>query len=355
MARVTPEPRAVRRRLLAWHDRHGRKTLPWQRTRNAYHIWVSEIMLQQTQVATVIPYYERFLKRFPDVAALARARLDTVLHYWTGLGYYARARNLKKAAEIIVREHDGRFPQTLDAVMALPGIGRSTAGAILAFAFNQRHPILDGNVKRVLTRLHAVTTPVAQRDTETHLWQLADHYTPRVHVAHYTQAIMDLGATLCTTRRPRCPDCPLTTLCQAHHLGNPEHFPVRTARAALPVKKTTMLMVRDADEKILLIQRPPTGLWGGLWSFPECGNGDAITKACRADLGLRVVADKPWPVLHHTFSHFRLDITPQPARLVGAASQLRETGPAIWFDPRKPGKLGFSAPVKQLLKNICSN
>ena len=346
------DARALRRRLLAWYDRHGRKDLPWQRSRDPYRIWVSEIMLQQTQVNTVIPYYERFLKRFPDIQTLARARLDSVLHHWTGLGYYARARNLKKAAEKIMREHDGRFPRDIDSVSELPGIGRSTAGAILAFAFDQRHPILDGNVKRVLTRLHAVETPVARRDTEDTLWTLANHYTPKTRVAHYTQAIMDLGATLCRTRKPDCPACPLQRDCAAHAQGQPEKFPVRGARKTLPVRKVAMLMIRDARGHVLLAQRPPVGVWGGLWGFPECTPDTAATDYCRDTFGLRIKTAAPWPVRRHGFSHFQLHITPIPARLTGSTSTVMECVPTVWYNLAKPDARGLAAPVKHLLLEL---
>jgi A/G-specific adenine glycosylase len=353
MARDLVEARALRRRLLAWHTRHGRHDLPWQRSRDPYRIWVSEIMLQQTQVSTVIPYYQRFLKRFPNVASLARARLDSVLHHWTGLGYYARARNLKKAAEIIVREHGGRFPRDLESVVALPGIGRSTAGAILAFAFDQRHPILDGNVKRVLARLHAVVTPVNRRDTEQQLWRLAEHYTPRARVADYTQAIMDLGATLCTPRKPDCVRCPLTLQCAARAEGEPERYPVRTARKALPVKKTVMLMIRDVRGRVLLTRRPASGIWGGLWSFPECTSAHQAVAHCRDTLGLRVAPGKPWKALHHRFSHFHLQIHPLPARLVGANAITAAQGvTAAWFQPTRGAARGLASPVQNLLAQL---
>ena len=219
---------SISRRLLAWYERHGRKTLPWKRRRDPYRIWVSEIMLQQTQVATVIPYFKRFVAQFPSVRSLARANLDEVLHLWTGLGYYARARNLHRAAQRIVKEHAGGFPRHYGAVADLPGTGRSTAGAILALAFGQRHPILDGNVKRVLARYHAVDKPINRRETEEHLWQLAEKHTPRARVADYTQAIMDLGAMVCTRAKPQCPCCPLRNSCRAFQLGMPQDYPVRT-------------------------------------------------------------------------------------------------------------------------------
>ena len=347
-----PDRRALRRRLLAWFDRHGRTTLPWQRSRDPYRIWVSEIMLQQTQVNTVIPYYERFLKRFPDIQSLARARLDAVLHHWTGLGYYARARNLKKAAEVIMQEHGGRFPRTLNDVAALPGIGRSTAGAILAFAQGQRHPILDGNVKRVLTRLHAIDTPTQQRETEQQLWALAERYTPRARVADYTQAIMDLGATVCRPRNPECSRCPLASDCAACREGRPERYPVRTGRKTLPVRKTVMLMIREGRDHILLAQRPPTGVWGGLWSFPECPTADNAASRCREQFGITIRAGKPWPELRHSFSHYQLLITPVPARLTGTSRDVMENVPAVWYNPKQPDVRGLSAPVKQLLQML---
>ena len=346
------DARVLRRRLLAWYDRHGRKDLPWQHSRDPYRIWVSEIMLQQTQVRTVIPYYERFLKRFPDVQTLARARLDSVLHHWTGLGYYARARNLKRAAETIVKQHDGNFPRHIEAVAALPGIGRSTAGAILAFAFGQRHPILDGNVKRVLTRLHAIDAPVLRRDTEQALWTLAERYTPRTRVADYSQAIMALGATLCRTRKPDCPACPLQQDCAAHAQGQPEKFPVRTARKKLPVRKVAMLMIRDARGHVLLAQRPPVGVWGGLWSFPECAPDAAPDNCCRDAFGLRIKTETPWPVRRHGFSHLQLHITPIPARLTGTSRTAMECIPTVWYNPDKPDARGLAAPVKHLLQQL---
>jgi A/G-specific adenine glycosylase len=347
--------RRLRRRLLGWYERHGRKDLPWKRSRDPYRVWVSEIMLQQTQVSTVIPYYARFLKRFPDLRSLARADLDSVLHHWTGLGYYARARNLKRAAEVIVDEHGGRFPHAIEQVCALPGIGRSTAGAILAFAYDQCHPILDGNVKRVLARLHAIASPVTQRNTEETLWALAEVYTPDKHVSAYTQAIMDLGATICRPRNPDCALCPLATDCRAHALGSPEKFPVRVRRKTLPVKRTLMLMIRDARGRVLLTQRPPTGLWGGLWGFPECAPEDSVPSFCRSQFGLKVRAEEAWPVLRHGFSHFHLHITPIPARLTGTSATAMETAPAVWYNPRKPDARGLAAPVKQLLQQLRNN
>jgi A/G-specific adenine glycosylase len=336
------------RRLLAWYDRHGRHDLPWQGTRDPYRIWVSEIMLQQTQVATVIPYYECFLKRFPDVRALARARVDSVLHLWTGLGYYARARHLHEAARRIVRAHGGRFPRTLEAVASLPGIGRSTAGAILAFAHGQRHAILDGNVKRVLARYHALDTPLPAAGEL--LWRLAEQHTPRVRVRDYTQAIMDLGATVCR-RRPDCAACPLARDCRARRLGRPQDFPVAGKTRAMPTRRVNMLILRDARGRVLLVRRPPAGVWGGLWSLPESVDDD-LRAFARDTFGLDIRPRKPWPVRRHTFSHFRLDITPIPARLSGTSSVAMENGETLWYNPARPAALGLAAPVKQLLERL---
>ena len=245
-------PKPFHRRLLHWFRHHGRHDLPWQSPRDAYRVWVSEIMLQQTQVATVIPYFERFMARFPDLASLASADLDQVLHLWTGLGYYARARNLHRAAGVIVAEHGGRFPTDFEAVLALPGIGRSTAGAILAQACDQRHAILDGNVRRVLARHRAIEGWPGQKAVENTLWALAEELTPAEDVADYTQAIMDLGATVCTRSQPRCAACPLAEDCQARAAGRQADFPGRRPRKALPERHTRMLLLRDAEGQVLL-------------------------------------------------------------------------------------------------------
>ena len=339
------------RRLLAWYDRHGRQALPWKRKPDPYRIWISEIMLQQTQVKTVIPYFNRFIRHFPNVRALARAETDAVLHLWTGLGYYARARNLHKAAQQIVAQHAGVFPRAFDAVADLPGIGRSTAGAILALAFGRRHAILDGNVKRVLARFHAIDTPLNKRATEDRLWRLAEHHTPRKRVADYTQAIMDLGATVCVRTNPRCTVCPLHVNCRAYRHGSPEVYPVRIGVRRAPLKATRMLMIRDRRGHVLLQRRPPVGLWGGLWGFPECLDGDAC-HWCREVLGLKVQTETPWPVLRHNFSHYHLNITPIPARVVGGTDQLMENPETVWYNLNQPDRRGFSAPVKRLLDQL---
>jgi A/G-specific adenine glycosylase len=346
---VTPRS-TFSQHLLAWYDRHGRKTLPWKRRRDAYRIWISEIMLQQTQVATVIPYFARFIERFPDVGALARARVDSVLHLWTGLGYYARARNLHRAAQAIVREHGGKFPRDIEAVQMLPGIGRSTAGAILAQAFDRRHPILDGNVRRVLTRYHAIDTPAKARATEEQLWKLAEQHTPHKRVADYTQAIMDLGATVCRRVKPDCARCPVRRGCAACRLGRPADFPVSARRAPLPVRTVNWVLIRDTRERVLMQRRPPAGLWGGLWAFPETTAED-IADWCRAEHGLVVKPQAALPTWRHTFSHFHLDITPVPAQLLRATAAM-ETAGTLWYNLRSPLARGVSAPVKRLLQQL---
>ena len=348
------DPAIFRRRLLAWFDRHGRKDLPWQRNHNPYRIWVSEIMLQQTQVSTVIPYYTRFLKRFANVRQLADAPIDDVLHHWTGLGYYARARNLHKAAQLIRDEHHGRFPKTLDALQALPGIGRSTAGAILAFAFDQRHPILDGNVKRVLTRLHAIDQWPGQRETEQQLWQLAEQYTPRSRVRDYTQAIMDLGATVCKRGQPQCAQCPMSKNCAALAEGDPARYPVTKQRKPLPEKTVTMLLITGDRHDVLLQRRPPSGIWGGLWSFPERPGHevDGLVPWARQTLGLDIQLTQTLPLIPHTFSHFRLHIQPVTAEVVGEPPAIMEMPDSVWYKLELPDSRGLAAPVQRLLQQL---
>jgi A/G-specific adenine glycosylase len=342
-------------RLLEWYDRHGRKDLPWQGRGDAYRVWVSEIMLQQTQVATVIPYYERFMARFPDIGTLAGAGIDEVLHLWTGLGYYARARNLHKAAQQILAVHDGRFPMDFDAVAALPGVGRSTAGAILALACDQRHPILDGNVKRVLTRYFRIAGWPGEARVEKRLWEIADRLTPSARVADYTQAVMDLGATVCRRSRPQCDACPHAAACEARRAGDVEAYPSPRPRKTLPEKATVMLLIRKDTGEVLLNRRPPTGIWGGLWSLPECAPGSDVRAFGRSTLGLDIAPGQAWDTVRHTFSHFHLDITPIPAQAVGACPSIMEQAPSVWYNPDSPDTRGLAAPVKRLLERLRSS
>ncbi|HEX7037594.1 MAG TPA: A/G-specific adenine glycosylase [Pseudomonadales bacterium] len=345
------------RALLDWFDRHGRKDLPWQQPADPYRVWVSEIMLQQTQVATVIPYYQRFLARFPDVERLAAAELDEVLHLWTGLGYYARARHLHAAAREIVARYGGRLPDDVDALASLPGIGRSTAGAIVAIAYGRRAPILDGNVKRVLARYHAVTGPVSSGATLRTLWQHADAHTPAERVGDYTQAIMDLGATLCTRTRPRCGDCPVAEGCAARARGAVEQFPERRPQRDKPVRAARLFLLIDPTGRCLLEQRPARGLWGGLWTPPE---RSADTSAAELCAELAIATDSIAAVTHaaafrHTFSHFHLDIEPVYVRLARAPTAAADRADLCWYAPGESNgapALGLSAPAARLLKSL---
>ncbi|MDR9435579.1 MAG: A/G-specific adenine glycosylase [Thiohalophilus sp.] len=341
-------------RLLDWFDRCGRHDLPWQAGRSAYRVWVSEIMLQQTQVATVIPYFERFMARFPDIRALADAELDEVLHLWTGLGYYARGRNLHRAAQQIRDQHGGQFPTDFEQVLALPGIGRSTAGAILAQAHEQRFAILDGNVKRVLARYHAVPGWPGEKAVERRLWELAETYTPTDRIRDYTQAIMDLGATICRRRQPDCPACPLAEGCQARRQGNPHDYPGRKPRKALPVRQTTMLILQNSAGEVLLEQRPPAGIWGGLWSFPECPAQTPARQWCAKQLGLETTELAPQPPLRHTFSHYHLDIQPLRGHITAQDSRIMEPSKRVWYNTRRPDERGLPAPVKALLQELAA-
>lgn len=347
--------------LLVWYDRQGRHDLPWQAANAphgtdaegvAYRVWLSEVMLQQTQVATVVSYFERFTARFPDVSALSEAAIDDVLHLWSGLGYYARARNLHRAAHIVSHDLGGVFPRNPDDLIVLPGIGRSTAAAILAQAFGQRHAILDGNVKRVLSRYHAIDRWPGIRPVENRLWALADAFTPTQRVAAYTQAIMDLGATVCTRARPGCSHCPVNVGCKAWAQGNPVAYPVRKPAKEKPVRRTRMLMLQRADGAVLLEQRPPTGIWGGLWGLPELDDQAQLSDVCAQRFGLSVEAVHPWPGMRHTFSHFHLDITPLQVSVASVDSGIMERGNLVWYNPATPDARGLAAPVSRLLAEL---
>jgi A/G-specific adenine glycosylase len=340
------------RRVVDWHARCGRKDLPWQVQPTPYRVWVSEIMLQQTQVATVIPYYERFMERFPDIRSLAQAAPDQVLHYWSGLGYYARARHLHAAAQQIVAEFNGRFPETFAAVVSLPGVGRSTAGAVLSLACGQYYPILDGNVKRVLTRYHAVAGWPGRSGIQKQLWVLAEQHTPERQTAAYTQAIMDLGATVCTRARPRCDACPVSDGCSAHATGKETDFPSPRPARVLPVRSVCMLMLCNADDEVLLEQRPPAGIWGGLWSFPEFPAAEGITDSCVESLGITVREAETWPPVRHTFSHFHLDITPVYARAREFPAAVMEDTGRLWYNTAGDDERGLAAPVGKLLQRL---
>ncbi len=336
--------------VLAWYDRHGRKNLPWQKDITPYRVWLSEIMLQQTQVTTVIPYFERFTEHFPDVHRLAAASIDEVLHLWTGLGYYARARNLHRCAREVVAR-GGEFPDTVAALSELPGIGRSTAGAIVSIAFGKRAPILDGNVKRVLARHYAVAGwPGQSRVAET-LWQLAEVTTPRRRCADYTQAIMDLGATLCSRSRPNCIVCPVRQTCVAQARGTIADYPGKKPKKDMPVKTVQLLMLRNPAGELLLQQRPPLGIWGGLWSFPELAAEIEPQEHVEAQYG-PVGECQVWHSYRHTFSHYHLDITPVLVQLKREPTGVSESGQSLWYPLRQPKNLGLAAPVKRLLEQL---
>lgn len=335
-------------RLLHWYDHHGRHDLPWQRDINPYRVWLSEIMLQQTQVKTVIPYFERFTSAFPTVSELAKAPLDEVLHLWTGLGYYARARNLHKTAQLIASGHGGQFPDTVETLETLPGIGRSTAGAICAIAFGRRTAILDGNVKRVLARFHSVPGWPGTRSVSTALWNIAEQYTPTVRPADYTQAIMDLGATLCTRSKPNCENCPFNSDCQGFASGDPSQYPGKKPKKTRPVKHALFLILENTEGEVLLQQRPGTGIWGGLWSFPECAVEADIQAHCSA-LGCTANNWIQHDPKQHIFSHYQLNYTPVTVK-VDYRPGLGDNN-TRWVRPEQPGQLGLPQPVKTILKS----
>lgn len=335
--------------LLLWFDAHGRKHLPWQQDISPYKVWLSEIMLQQTQVETVIPYFEAFLQRFPDIDELAKAPLDEVLHLWTGLGYYARGRNLHKCAQILVAEHSGQLPADLEQLCALPGIGRSTAGAILSIAFKQRAAILDGNVKRVLARYHAIEGWPGQTQVQKELWHWAEKHTPRERFHHYTQAIMDIGATVCTRSRPKCHACPLVENCEAYTQGITAQLPSKKPKKDKPVKTVQMLLIINPDNHIFLSQRAPQGLWGGLWSLPEISHEEDPRDYCRTHFG-KPQSEQQLSPYRHTFSHFHMDITPVVLKLRSTPRKVGENSGQLWYNTARPAAVGLAAPVKNLLE-----
>jgi A/G-specific adenine glycosylase len=353
-----PEMPDFASRLIAWQRQHGRHDLPWQGNRDPYAVWLSEIMLQQTQVATVIPYYQRFAARFPTIKALAAASEDEVLTLWSGLGYYSRARNLHRAAQLVMARHAGElhsdfhsdFPRDFAAIQALPGIGRSTAAAISVFAFGSRRAILDGNVKRVLARCFGIEGYPGEKAVENALWELAERLLPSENIENYTQGLMDLGASLCSRSRPRCGECPLRGECVAHRDGRTAELPTRKARAPLPEKATAMLvLLRDGE--ILLEKRPPTGIWGGLWSLPEIGVDDDPALAALTRFGIEAKAFDALPLILHTFTHFRLHIRPLVAETLGQRQEVRQSS-SLWL--ALPDALGAAlpAPVRKLLERL---
>lgn len=310
-------------------------------------MWLSEIMLQQTQVSSVIPYYQRFLERFPDMATLAAASQDEVLAHWSGLGYYSRARNLHRAAREVMERHGGTFPTDVGLMLALPGIGRSTAAAIGAFAFGMRMAILDGNVKRVLARHFAVEGHPGERRVETLLWQYAEELLPRQGIEAYTQGLMDLGSSICTRSRPRCGECPLAGDCLALHQGRQNELPSPRPRKVLPERETTMLLLQRQGE-LFLEKRPPAGIWGGMLSFPEIAANEDPRQVCLARFGFEAGAPQPMPLMRHTFTHFRLHIQPQCLVVQGVRPQALQGG-GMWLGVEDALGAAIPTPVRKLL------
>lgn len=331
-------------RLIDWQQRHGRHDLPWQASREPYRVWLSEIMLQQTQVDTVVAYYQRFLAHFPTLADLAAAPLSEVLALWSGLGYYARARNLHRAAQCIAADHGGVFPASSLAIAELPGIGRSTAAAIAVFCFGERAAILDGNVKRVLSRHFAMEGFPGLRTVEQALWARAESLLPRRDVDTYTQALMDLGATVCTRSRPRCGECPVAASCLAHRQGREADFPAPRPKKTIPERSTHVLLA-VAGDAVLLAQRPPQGIWGGLLALPEVP--DATTPAdFAARLGLTPLEITPQTPVRHAFTHFRLTLHPWRCAVADATPL---AGGFQWAPAASWDTLGLPAPIRRLL------
>jgi A/G-specific adenine glycosylase len=340
-------------RLLRWFDVHGRKDLPWQTPRSPYRVWLSEIMLQQTQVATAIPYFLRFVEKFASIADLAAAPVDDVLAAWSGLGYYSRARNLHRAAKISVEQHGSNLPRDFEQLSALPGIGRSTAGAILAQAFALRVPILDGNVKRVLARFHGIRGWTGSTSVQKQLWTLADAHTPATRVVDYTQAIMDLGATVCTRAKPKCERCPLSSDCVAFSEGLTAQLPESKPQRAIPTRSTLMLIVRDESGRVLLQRRPPTGVWAELWSLPEAVDLAAAKRDVSSLQASRNndIAFASLPSFTHTFSHYKLDISPV-AFDIRRATRVGDAAHERWATFAEAAQLGLPAPVRKLIETL---
>jgi A/G-specific adenine glycosylase len=340
------------RNILNWYQDYGRKHLPWQQGKTAYRVWLSEVMLQQTQVATVIPYFENFVQQFPTVEDLASADIDSVLHLWTGLGYYARARNLHKAAKTVVDQHNGEFPLTLEEMNALPGVGRSTAAAILSSVYNQPHAILDGNVKRVLARHNAIEGWPGKKPVENKLWEIAEKYTPNTDVEDYNQAMMDIGALVCTRSKPKCGLCPISESCVANKQGNQTDYPGKKPKKEKPIKTAWFYLIH-CDNEVWLEQRPSSGIWGGLHCFPQQDSHQTQAVLDALSIPDSQVSDSKHLIgFRHTFSHYHLDINPVLVNLNQRPSVIMEQGNGIWYNLNNPIQVGLAAPVKQLLESL---
>jgi A/G-specific adenine glycosylase len=341
---------AFARDVIAWQRVHGRHDLPWQNTRDAYRIWISEIMLQQTQVATVIPYFDRFMLRFPDVGRLAASMLDDVLAHWSGLGYYSRARNLHRAAQLVCERHGGRFPERLEDVAALPGIGRSTAAAIVVFAHDGCHAILDGNVKRVLARVCGIPGYPGEKRVSDALWRAAEALLPNDDLPAYTQGMMDLGATVCVRRQPLCAVCPLAVHCVARREQRVASIPAARPRKTVPHRHTTMLIVQRG-ETLLFEKRPAAGIWGGLWCFPEAAIDADAGRVCEERLGARVAVLDRLPPVEHGFTHYTLTIVPQRVEVQALLPRVAEPH-CEWMSIDEASRAGIPAPVRRILRSL---
>ncbi|MDD5180805.1 MAG: A/G-specific adenine glycosylase [Gallionellaceae bacterium] len=336
-------------RLIRWQRLHGRHKLPWQGA-DAYRVWLSEIMLQQTRVATVIPFYQRFLARFPDIASLASASEDQVLACWSGMGYYSRARNLHRAARTVVQQHAGTFPGNFDDIVALPGIGRSTAAAISVFAFQRRCAILDGNVKRVLARCYAIEGYPGEKKTEAHLWRQAEALLPARDVAAYTQGLMDIGSLVCTRSKPKCTDCPLQIDCAAYQGSRVAQLPAPRPKKVRPEKYSTFLLLLNGSD-ILLEKRPGSGIWGGMWCPPQTDDSQDTRAYCERQFGVDAAQAVALPAFTHTFTHFKLHITPVYVQVDHKPEQVHESG-RVWRGVDDALFMAIPAPVRKLLQEI---
>lgn len=355
-APATPTTAPFAARLLRWFDVSGRHDLPWQHPRTPYRVWLSEIMLQQTQVRTAAPYFERFVSALPDLPTLAAAPLDRVLALWSGLGYYTRARNLHAAAQCCVERHDGELPRDIGALTALPGIGRSTAAAIMAQAWGERHAILDGNVKRVLARHRGIEGWPGLPAVERRLWEQAEANLPETRLADYTQAQMDLGATVCTRSRPTCVLCPLQDDCVARREGRVTELPTARPGRQTPQREAIVIVLRDEDGRVLLQRRPPAGVWASLWSLPQSDDADAAAAWLEEHAGGSLTQAARLPVIEHAFSHYRLRLYPlAPDRArdgVTPPPRLRDNPDLRWVTRAELPDLGIPAPIRRLLDSL---
>ena len=344
-----PDLKSFAPRLLSWFDQHGRSGLPWQSPRTPYRVWLSEIMLQQTQVTAVIPYFEKFIARFPDITALAEAEHDEVMRHWAGLGYYARARNLHAAARQVRDAHAGVMPSTFEQIVALKGVGRSTAAAILAQAFDEPAAILDGNVKRVLARWAGIEGHPTEAAVNSRLWSLAESLLPLTRAADYVQAQMDLGATLCTARKPACMRCPLSADCIAQATRRTAELPTRKPRKARPHREAWLILAEDAEGRVLLEQRPGAGIWGGLWCPPVITLGDDRQHILRSRFGLALQGEESGETIEHQFTHFDLSLHPLRARAALLPDAIAELGPTVWHHPQalREGVVALPTPVSR--------